>query len=225
MKTEALFTAIGYIFQDITLLETALTHRSYSANHNERLEFLGDSLLNCMIAEALYHQFPEAPEGELSRLRSHCVKEEALADVARKLNLGSFLKLGLGELKSGGANRESMLADAVEAVIAAIFLDSQHNFDLCKHCVLHWLKERLHETSHASNSKDAKTQLQEYLQSKKHALPNYEIISTEGQLHEQIFKIRCSVNGLKEESFGTSTNRKKAEQIAASAFLKFFPNV
>ncbi len=217
---EKLYHSLGYIFQKPALLETALTHRSYSANNNERLEFLGDSLLNCMIAEALYHQFPNVAEGELSRLRSRLVKENTLAEIAKPLNLGPFLKLGYGELKSGGAERASLLADALEAIVAAIFLDSQHNFDIAKQCVLHLFKQELENTSLSSNSKDAKTQLQEYLQSRKLPLPTYEIIATEGELHEQTFTIRCKLQGRKEETLGISTNRKKAEQLAASEFLK-----
>lgn len=217
-KLTPLYERLGYSFQKPALLETALTHRSYSANHNERLEFLGDSILNCVVAEALYRQHPAGTEGELSRLRSNLVQESSLFEIAKRLDLGCFLKLGYGESKSGGAERASILADAMEAIIAAIFLDS--NFETAQQCVLRLLKNKLEKTSLESNIKDPKTKLQEYLQSKKYQLPTYEVISTEGDLHEQIFTIRCQVKGLKKETFGTSTNRRKAEQMAALDFLK-----
>lgn len=210
---------LGYIFQKFSLLETALTHRSHSATNNERLEFLGDSILSFVMTHALYHRYPKATEGELSRLRSHLVREEALFEIAKNLNLGNFLKLGLGELKTGGANRASTLADAMEAIIAAIFLDS--NLESAQACVLRLFKEKLDKTSLSFNIKDPKTKLQEYLQSKKQALPVYEVVSAEGDLHQQTFKISCQVKGYKKETFGISTNRRKAEQAAALAFLQY----
>lgn len=216
---QTLSETLGYQFQDPSLLTMALTHRSHSASHNERLEFLGDSILNFIIAEALYHRYPKAAEGELSRLRSHLVKGEMLAEIAKKLNLSQFLKLGYGEHKTGGSERESTLADALEAIIAAIFLDRK-SIEICRQFVLSLFQDELEKTSLAFNIKDSKTKLQEYLQSRKHPLPIYEIVSTEGDLHQQTFKIRCTVKGIKTETFGISNNRRKAEQIAAQAFLK-----
>lgn len=208
---------LDYRFKNPVLRRTALTHRSYSADHNERLEFLGDSLLNCIIAEALYIQYPQAAEGELSRLRARFVKEETLADIARQMQLGTELKLGVGELRSGGADRDSLLADAFEALIAAIFLDS--DILQCKHYVLQCFEAKFHDKTLLNNTKDAKTQLQEYLQLNRKSLPIYEIIAADGKHHEQQFTIRCRVPGFTHETFATSSNRRKAEQIAAQDFL------
>lgn len=216
-ELQKLCEKLNYTFTQPVLLKTALTHRSHSATHNERLEFLGDSILNFVIAEALCTRHAKASEGELSRLRSHLVQGSTLAEIAKTVDLGHFLKLGFGELKTGGTERESTLADALEAIIAAIFLDS--NFDTCKQFILHLFKDRL-ENASLTNTKDPKTKLQEYLQYHKHTLPIYELITTEGELHNQTFKIRCKIKGSKEETFGISTNRRKAEQEAAKAFLK-----
>lgn len=217
MLFEKLYKILNYTFKQPNLLKTALTHRSYSADNNERLEFLGDSLLNLIIANALCTRHPKASEGELSRLRAHLVQEETLSDLAKKMELGSFLRLGLGELKSGGAERASMLADALEAIIAAIFLDS--NFEICQQFVLYLFEEKLNNTSLNVNTKDAKTTLQEYLQLRKKALPIYEVINATGELHQQTFTIRCRIKGFKIETQGISSNRRKAEQEAAKAFL------
>lgn len=219
---QLLYPKLGHVFQNPALLDTALTHRSHSANHNERLEFLGDAILNCVIAEALYYRYEKAPEGDLSRLRSCLVQEEALCDIAKTLNLGRFLKLGYGELKTGGNERPSILADALEAIIAAIFLDS--NLETSKQCILRLFHDKLTDISLSINNKDSKTQLQEYLQSRKLGLPCYEIIESTGALHQQTFKVCCTVKGLKEHAFGISTNRRKAEQAAATDFLRLLKN-
>ncbi len=213
----ALYKKLDYSFKQPTHLKTALTHRSYSASNNERLEFLGDSLLNLIVAQALYEQYPKATEGELSRLRAYLVQEDSLAEIAKQIDLGPFLQLGMGELKTGGAERVSILADALEAIIAAIFLDS--HFEVCQQFVLKIFHEKLNNPSLQTNTRDPKTALQEYLQSRKQTLPVYEIIETSGESHQQMFTIRCSVKSLNKETIGTSTSRRKAEQIAAKAFL------
>lgn len=220
------YSILNYTFQKSALLETALTHRSYSGTHNERLEFLGDSLLNFIIAEALYALHPHATEGELSRMRSQLVQGETLAEIAKALDLGRFLKLGHGELKSGGAERISTLADVVEAIIAAIFLDS--SMDTCKIFVLQLFDDRLKKTLLMSNTKDPKTQLQEYLQERKCSLPLYEVVSMEGEHHQQIFTVSCTVflsTNSKKTLLGVSTNRRKAEQIAAQHFLDWLDSI
>ena len=214
---ETLYKKLGYTFKQSAHIKAALTHRSYSANNNERLEFLGDSLLNLIIANALYERYPTASEGELSRLRAYLVQEDSLADLAKKIDIGLFLQLGLGELKTGGAQRASALADALEAIIAAIFLDS--HFDMCQQFVLKIFHEKLTHTSLKVNMRDSKTTLQEYLQSRKHSLPIYEIIHTEGESHQQTFTIRCFVKDIKKETIAKSTSRRKAEQEAAKLLL------
>ncbi len=171
---------LNYTFKDESLAELAVTHRSHGKRNNERLEFLGDSILNFVIAEALFKRFPEAKEGQLSRLRAQLVKGETLAEIAREMKLGDYLKLGSGELKSGGFRRDSILADAVEAIIGAIYLDS--DMDVCRGYVLRWYKERLEQTNLQNTQKDSKTRLQEFLQSRRVALPEYELMSVEGRL-------------------------------------------
>lgn len=213
----SLYEKLGYTFNQVNYLKTALTHRSYSSSNNERLEFLGDSLLNLIIANALYEQYSKAAEGELSRLRAYLVQEDSLAEIAKQIGIGQFLQLGMGELKTGGTERSSILADALEAIIAAIFLDS--NFDTCQKFVLKVFREKLHNLSLKGNTRDPKTTLQEYLQSRKQSLPDYEIIETKGESHQQTFTIRCSVESLQKETIGTSTSRRKAEQEAAKTFL------
>lgn len=208
---------IGYSFKKIELFKAALTHRSVRGSNNERLEFLGDSIVNFIIAEALYTRLPFAKEGELSRLRANLVKGETLAELARELNLGHYLNLGPGELKSGGFRRESILADAIEAVIAAIYLDG--GISECQQCVLKWYTERLQQQALQLYIKDAKTKLQEYLQSKGLELPNYEVISIQGEAHEQTFHVSCVVASLAVKAEGGGSSRRKAEQEAAKNLL------
>ncbi len=204
---------IGYTFKQPELLRQALTHRSHGSPHNERLEFLGDSVLSLAISSKLVHDFPKLAEGDLSRVRAHLVKEPTLAEIAQALNLGDYLFLGEGELKSGGFRRPSLLADALEAILGAIFLDS--NFaETCR------VIEALYAPTVAlldpkNLSKDPKTQLQEYLQSRKLSLPQYEIVATEGEAHAQHFKLECIISDLDIRAPGAGASRRKAEQEAA----------
>ncbi len=209
---------IGYHFSDPALLARALTHRSVHGTQNyERLEFLGDSILNFLIGEALFQQFPDAKEGQLSRLRAELVKGQTLADVAQELALGEFLLLGPGELKSGGQRRRSILADAVEAIIGAIYIES--GLDACRERVRAWFNHRL-TTLEPNIGKDAKTRLQEYLQSRRQPLPLYEVVAVHGEAHAQTFEVTCHVPNMSITCHGKAKSRRKAEQIAAEAFLK-----
>lgn len=211
---------LGHHFSHLDLLEAALTHRSARGLNNERLEFLGDSIVNFVIAEALYHAAPKASEGELSRLRASLVRGETLAQVAQEFELGNYLRLGAGELKSGGFRRQSILADALEAVIAAIYLDA--GLDKCIALIQQWFQERLQRGLEIKiiEHKDPKSRLQEYLQSKKLGLPLYEITATTGEAHAQTFYVRCSVEGLALITEGVGNSRRIAEQNAAEQFLE-----
>ena len=210
---------IHYQFNDQQLLEKALTHRSFSKkNNNERLEFLGDSVLGLVISGYLYKRADKAAEGDLSRLRANLVKEEALAMVARDINLGDYLRLGGGELKSGGYRRASILSDAMEALFGAIYLDA--GFRQCKETILFLYEEYLVSLPTARELKDPKTALQEYLQSIRIDLPEYEVIRTEGKAHDQTFTVACRVAGCDIETEGRGSSRKKAEQMAAAQALK-----
>lgn len=209
---------IDYQFVNSDILRLALTHCSVGKDNNERLEFVGDSILGFIIAEELFHRFPSADEGDLSRLRAGLVQKSTLASVARELELGSGLILGSGELKSGGIQRESILADALEAVISAIYLDA--GFDVCRIKVLQWFKTRFEELNIKSSKKDAKTRLQEFLQSKRATLPIYEVQNVSGKDHQQIFSVDCLVSLLSKPIVGKGGNRKEAEQQAAANTLK-----
>lgn len=209
---------IDYTFSDTSLIELALTHRSCGGKNNERLEFLGDSIVNLVIAEALFLKFPQAKEGKLSRLRARMVKGVTLAELARDFGLGDFLHLGSGEMKSGGHRRESILADTVEAIIGAIYLDS--DMAVVKTKILQWYQSRLDGLSLDDPLKDPKTQLQEYLQGKQLPLPKYEVESIEGSAHEQLFTISCIVKELKNSIVGQGGSRRIAEQEAAAQALK-----
>jgi len=208
---------IGHSFTDEALFELALTHRSCGKKNNERLEFLGDSILNFVIADDLFERFPKAKEGELSRLRARMVKGVTLSEVARELGLGDYLRLGSGELKSGGYRRDSILADAVEAIIGAIYLDS--DMDTARGFILSWFKERLEKLDLNESMKDSKTRLQEFLQSRRLALPEYELMNVEGEAHAQTFYIDCRVDGLKKVAKGIGNSRRQAEQEAAKNAL------
>ncbi len=212
-----LYSKIGYSFNDPALLEQAMTHRSHKGQHNERLEFLGDSILSFVIANALFRQFPKAREGDLSRMRSTLVRGQTLAEFGVEFQLGDYLRLGPGELKSGGFRRESTLADAVEAIIGAVFLDS--DIDTCRELVLNWYQSRLAAISPGMNQKDPKTLLQEYLQARKLPLPGYTVVDTKGQAHNQTFTVECIVEGM-ESIVSVGTSRRKAEQKAAEKALK-----
>jgi ribonuclease III len=209
---------LNYQFDDIKLLKLALTHCSASSDNNERFEFLGDSILSFIIASLLFKQFPQASEGELSRLRAYLVKGDTLAEIAKEINLGEHLILGQGEMKSGGFRRASILADTLEAVIAAIYLDN--GVKASREVITHLFKKRLSSDSLSENLKDSKTQLQEYLQARKISLPQYELLDVEGEHHKQTFSVRCSVEKLCLEAVGKGTSRRKAEQGAAKKYLK-----
>ncbi len=211
---------ISHYFKDKALLKLALSHRSNGKINNERLEFFGDSILGFVVAEVLYQRFPQASEGELSQLRADFVKKNTLAEIARELSLGRLLILGDGESKSGGAKRDSILADALEAVVSAIYLDA--GITACRKEVLTWFSSRLLklEEDEAMPRKDAKTRLQEYLQSKQLSLPDYVLFRLEGKDHEQKFTVSCKVNILEKAVQGSGSNLREAEQKAATAILK-----
>lgn len=208
---------IGHQFRDQGLLNRALTHRSFGADNNERLEFLGDGLLNLVIAQALYQRFRDGKEGELSRLRANLVNGETLAELAREMDFGEVLQLGEGERQSGGRQRNSILADAVEAVIGAIYLDS--DFSYCQAKVLDWYASRLEKLDLATPQKDPKTRLQELLQARGEKLPEYRLQSREGEEHQQRFQVSCKVEVLSKPLLASGTSRKKAEQAAAEQVL------
>ena len=209
---------LGYEFKDESLLTQSLTHRSAGAKNNERLEFLGDAILGFEVAENLCRLHPNASEGELSRARAQLVKRETLARVARRLELGEYLYLGTGELRSGGQTRDSILSDAVEAIIAAVFMDD--NMDSARALVRRILKKEIQEISPQEQPKDSKTQLQEYLQARGKSLPVYKVISVEGNAHEQEFQVECKVNSLELTELGKGSSRRKAEQQAAANVLQ-----
>ena len=212
-----LASRIGHPFSDDSLFELALTHRSCGKKNNERLEFLGDSILNFVIAADLFKRFPDAKEGELSRLRARLVKGVTLSEVARELGLGDYLRLGSGELKSGGYRRDSILADAVEAIIGAIYLDS--DMEVARGYILSWFAERLENLDLKESMKDSKTRLQEYLQSRRQPLPQYDLVKVEGEAHAQTFYIVCHVEGLSDAAEGKGNSRRQAEQNAAQDAL------
>lgn len=213
---------LGYEFKNISLMEHALSHRSFGKNNNERLEFLGDAALNFTIAAALYQLFPDAKEGDLSRLRASLVKGEALAAIAAHFDLGKYLRLGIGEQRSGGSNRASIQADALEAIIGAIYLDS--DFITCEAVILQWYEAMLDSMKTPQELKDPKTRLQEYLQARKFPLPKYDILETRGEAHSQIFHIECKVEGLDYKTVGIGSSRRKAEQDAAQKYYEQLKN-
>ena len=208
---------LGYTFEDESLLTRALTHRSIGARHNERLEFLGDALLGMVVADYLFTTYPDADEGQLTRTRATLVNRESLADVARGLDLGDLIHLGEGELKSGGWRRDSILANAVEAVLGAIYVDG--GMEACRRTVLRLLESRLADIDPDSTSKDAKTALQEFLQSRRRCLPEYKTMDISGPAHQQIFTVSCLVDSLPEPVVANGPTRRKTEQAAARATL------
>jgi ribonuclease-3 len=209
---------LGYQFNDESLLATALTHRSFSGDHNERFEFLGDSLVNMLIAEMLFETYPNLPEGELTQQRAMLVKGKTLAKIGEAFNVGEYLALGAGEIKTGGAQRESILADAVEAIIAAIYLDS--DFDHCRMTVRQWFEGRVLNIDTLGKAKDAKTRLQEVLQASGNPLPIYKTEKVHGEHHKQQFVISCKVALLSKPTQGKAGSKKMAEQIAAENALQ-----
>lgn len=209
---------LGYVFKQRDLLLHALTHRSFSDQHNERLEFLGDAILNYVIANLLYHKYININEGEMSRIRSNLVCESTLADLAKEFNIGHYIKLGPGELKNGGYRRESILANTVEALIGSIFLDS--NIETVELLIHHWYEIRLNQSNILDVQKDPKTRLQEFLQHHGWPLPIYYVNNITGHAHDQIFTVNCQINQLKNPILGFGSSRRKAEQLAAEIALK-----
>jgi len=220
-NSDVLCKQLGHVFIQPTLLQRALTHRSYAPEHNERLEFLGDSILGCVIAKHLYSLFPNLSEGELSRLRSNLVREETLATLAQRLDLGSHLKLGEGERKSGGFRRSSMLADAMEALFGAVFLDG--GYAAAEKVVLNLFVPYMVTVDLQTLGKDAKTLLQEYLQGKRIPLPVYNVVATQGEAHAQSFEVECVIPSLKIATRGEGSSRRNAEQQAAQAACQQLP--
>ena len=219
MDWDRLQEVIGYRFSNAGLLREALTHRSFAQPHNERLEFLGDSVLNCVVSGELFSRYGDLKEGELSRLRAHHVRQESLFGVARKLDLGRFLLLGEGELKSGGGTRPSILADAFEALIGAVYQDG--GFAEAQTVLRKLLEAPLRESDPDSFGKDPKTLLQEHLQGRRLGLPRYSVVSTKGAAHDQEFEVECLVDGLSVRTLGSGSSRRAAEQQAAQrAFEK-----
>lgn len=216
-KNDRLLQSIGYQFKEIDLLQQALSHRSIGSHNNERLEYLGDSLLNFIIAEALFKKFPRAKEGDLSRLRAFLVQGATLAEIAAEFDLGEYLLLGEGELKSGGFRRTSIQSDAIEALIGAIYRDS--NFETCRATVLAWFAARLDSITLENTDKDPKTRLQEYLQEKKRPLPNYVVIETLGEAHAKQFVIECRLQDEALMTQGCSSSKRAAEKLAAEKML------
>lgn len=209
---------LGHAFEHPELLELALSHRSLCGEHNERLEFLGDAVLGMVIAEALYLRFAKADEGQLSRLRSSLVKRDTLAALARTLDIGSLLRMGAGELNAGGQSRSSTLADAMEAIIGAIYLDA--GFEAVKAFVLRLYAAQLEQLDPRQADKDPKTRLQERMQAATRPLPEYEVESISGQQHEQIFILNCLLPDVGQKTQGQGSSRRRAEQAAAEAMLK-----
>lgn len=209
---------LDYSFDNPDLLDQALTHRSRGARNNERLEFLGDAILDFVVAELLYQAEPDAHEGRLTRLRAHLVRRETLSAIARDLQLGECLRLGPGELKSGGRGRDSILADALEAVIGAIYLDA--DLPACRRVLEDLYRDRLASAAREVGLKDPKTRLQEVLQGRGLALPEYSVVKLDGAPHDQCFTVQCRVEGMPAPVTGTGTSRRKAEQDAASRALE-----
>lgn len=208
-----LLKKLEYSFNDIELLNEALTHRSYAAKNNERLEFLGDGILNFVIAHELFKQYPDVQEGDLSRLRANLVNKESLAVIAKQLALGDVIRLGSGELKSGGFRRPSILADAVESIFGAVYCDG--GFESCRELIVRLYANRLSSPTDLQSLKDPKTQLQELLQSRRFALPDYQVTHVTGQAHAQIFHVRCNIKPMNIDVSGEGKSRRKAEQVAA----------
>ena len=209
--------ALDHTFTDPNLLRQALTHRSYGVPHNERLEFIGDAILNCVVALTLYERYPDLPEGDLSRVRAHLVNKDMLAQVARRLGLGAMIRLGEGEIRSGGAARASILADAMEAVFGAVFLDA--GFAEARRTIDAAYADLLRDADPATLGKDPKTRLQEWLQAQRLPVPEYAIVATTGEAHAQQFAVECRIPGLAIIATGSGSSRRAAEQDAAASAL------
>ena len=218
MDIDQLQQRLGHMFRNAALLQQALTHRSHSSLHNERLEFLGDSVLNCVVASLLFERYSKIDEGDLSRLRANLVKQQSLYEIAQRLELSQCLRLGEGELKSGGFRRPSILADTLEALFGAVFLDA--GFDAARDVIRAMYVPILQSVDPKTLGKDAKTLLQEYLQGKKIALPQYNVVATHGAAHNQEFEVECLVPKLDIQVFGTGGSRRAGEQAAAKLALE-----
>src|SRR5574343_1368172 len=218
MTAQSVARKLGHVFSNETLLKMALTHISFGIPNNERLEFLGDGILDCVIAAALFHRFPNLPEGDLSRLRANMVRQEALHRLALDLKIGDVLRLGEGELRSGGAQRPSILADALEAIFGAIYLDS--GFPAAPQVIQQLYRPLIDNLKPGQVQKDAKTRLQEWLQGRKKALPRYQLLETTGAAHEQRFEVACHIESPSLRTVGHGASRRIAEQVAAEQALK-----
>ena len=219
MQLSKLVSRLNYQFVDGDLLMLALTHRSFGSVNNERLEFLGDSILSLVITRSLFERFPGATEGQMSRLRAKLVRRATLADIARQLSLGDFMVMGRGELRSGGFARDSVLSDTVEAIIGAIYIDG--GFDVAEKKILLWYKTKWGELSLSEAERDAKSKLQEHLQAMGLPLPRYEVIDVSGLAHDQLFTVACSSEILPESVLGEGGSRRIAEQEAAKLAVAF----
>jgi ribonuclease III len=214
---------IGYTFKNAALLQQAMTHRSFSSEHYERLEYLGDSVINVIVSDLLYQALPDLPEGQLSRIRSNLVKQDSLHSLALKLGLSHCLRLGEGEAKSGGAKRPSILADALEALLGAVYLDA--GYDTAQRIAKTWLEDIRVDMNMSQTAKDAKTELQEWLQARKMPLAIYTVIGTVGAAHEQSFHVECTLPALKKTERGSGNTRRAGEQDAAQAILKTLKDI
>ncbi len=214
---------LEYQFSDPQLLTLALSHRSCGSNNNERLEFLGDAVLGMAISSFLFKRFPEAREGDLSRIRSQIVRAESLAEIARELDLGPELLLGPGEMKSGGHRRDSILGDTVEALLGAVFLDQ--GLVAVEACIQNWFSASLNTLTLDTPVKDAKTALQEWLQARGKPLPEYLVVKTEGEDHSRLFTMSCTIDAVEETAQATASSRRKAEQLVAEKLVKKLENI
>jgi ribonuclease-3 len=215
---KSLSLQLDYTFKNEALLTEALTHRSAASINNERLEFLGDGILNFIIAASLFEHYPDINEGDLSRLRASLVNRDSLADIAKSLDLGQYINLGSGELKSGGRRRDSILADAVEAILGAVYLDS--GFDNCRALILRLYQDKLRNIPDVQELKDPKTRLQELLQSRQYPLPDYSVLEVSGKAHNQLFKVECTIEDLDCVTTAQGKSRRKAEQAAAKLAIE-----
>lgn len=220
--SDELSRKLNYQFKNPDLLKMSLTHRSHDVKNNERLEFLGDAIVNFIVAEILYERFPRAQEGDLSRYRASLINRDTLGILGKQFDLGRYLQLGAGELKSGGSDRLSIVSCAMEAVIGAIYLDG--GFDIVRQCLMQWYEPLIQSLSDAKLHKDPKTQLQEFLQSHHRSLPSYQVESVEGEAHQQIFVVSCHVDGIKQSVIGKGSSRRRAEQDAATLMLELLKN-
>ena len=214
---DGLRARLGHEFRDPGLLREALTHRSFGIPHNERLEFVGDAVLNCAIAAMLFERFPATQEGELSRARANLVNRDTLAQIARRIDLGAHIRLGEGELKSGGADRASIIADALEAIFGAVFVDG--GFAAARAAIDNIYADLLRDADPSTLGKDPKTRLQEWLQGRRYPVPEYAVVATSGEAHAQHFEVDCRIAALSMVTHGTGPSRRAAEQEAAASAL------